>query len=211
MNRIQIFLTRYVWLIGKKYCGVQTFHLEDNTTADAIIYEEKRFSGTAGQLTIFNTIILNKIIMNSAFRAERYLTHELMHKKQWYRFALYPLMAIAYFAGLLLCISILYLLYIAIAAILMSRVVYTPQDIPTALLSIVLYALIIVMACGYSWFIEYKAEAGTFKRLGIDRVVAIDNEFQPPNKVPAEQRIINRMLHPTKNITERIYRHFNRN
>lgn len=75
---------------------------------------------------------------------------------------------------------------------------------------LLLFAIpVVIIPCAYSWFIEYKAEAETFKKLGIETVLEIDSTLPARSKAPVFWRIVNRMTHPPPKLVEKIYRRFN--
>lgn len=67
-----------------------------------------------------------------------------------------------------------------------------------------------IIPCFYSWFIEYKAEANTFTKLGVNTVLAIDREFAPHQKTPLFWRIIGFLTHPPEKLMVMAYRCFNK-
>lgn len=203
MNRVQVNLTRYLWLspLGATFKRVERIPSPDGQEVEVIVYKAT-YTGKVAQHTLFGTIIVDERAFHSSTYLSRVITHELAHKRQWYGYLAYPL-AITF--GL----AALFMLFGTFIMLLLSLFL-NPKLAVQALYFLLLTIPVIIIPCGYSWFIEYKAEAETFKKLGIETVVAIDSELPPQGKAPVLWCIVNRMTHPPPKLTEKIYRHFNR-
>jgi len=204
LNRVQLTLTRYLWLrlFNAKFKKVERIALSYGQEVEVIVYAAD-YTGRMGQYTLFGTIIVDEL----AFRCPRYLkrviTHELAHKHQWYGCLAYPLVIIF---GLVA----FYMLLAALATFILSVFLLSAKSALGAVYFLLFSIPVVIIPCAYSWFIEYKAEAETFRRLGIETVLEIDSMLPAHSKAPVFWRVVNRMTHPPPKLVENIYRRFNR-
>lgn len=202
MNTIQLKLTKWLWLrpLRMTFKKVDTVTLTDGEAIEVIVYAAK-YTGRIAQCTPFGTIIVDELSFVSPRYLMRVVTHELAHKHQWYGYLLYPLVIV--FAPFLAFLFLGVIIYLVFS-------LFNPQFLLLSLFILILMSIITIVFCSYSWFVEYKAEAVTFKKIGIDNVLEIDKQFKPSMKAPLQWRIAALLTHPPQSLVVRIYRHFNK-
>jgi len=196
-------LTNYFCLrpFRARFKKVERITLSDGQEVEIVVYSAD-YTGKIAQHTLFGTIIVDEFAFQSPRYLERVITHELAHKHQWYGYLAYPLV-IGF--GLLAFA----MLFVGMVMLLLSLFFLNSQLAATAG-HLLLFAIpVLVIPCAYSWFIEYKAEAATFRKLGIEKVLDIDKDLSAHPKAPLFWRIVHIMTHPPPKLTERIYRRFN--
>lgn len=200
---MQLNLTKYLWLrpLKARFKKVERIALSYGQEVEVIVYAAD-YTGKIAQHTPFGTIIVDELAFQSPRYLERVITHELAHKQQWYGYLAYPL-AISF--GLVAFCMLLAALLMFIPSLFLNA-----KLVVGAIYLLLLAIPVVAIPCAYSWFIEYKAEAKTFKKLGIGTVLEIDGSLPTHPKAPLFWRIVNRMTHPSPKLVERIYRHFNR-
>lgn len=204
MNKVQLNLTKYLWLrpLKARFNKVERIALSCGQEVEVIVYTAD-YTGKVGQRTPFGTIIVDQLAFHSPIYLERVITHELAHKHQWYSYLAYPL-AIS-FGLVAFC-----MLFAALVTLILSVFLLSARLALSAVYLLLFAILVVIIPCAYSWFIEYKAEAETFKKLGIKTVFEIDSTLPRRSKAPILWRIVNRMTHPPPKLVEKIYHHFNR-
>ena len=190
LNTLQLKLTKWLWLWPFRlvFRRVELVVLPTEGKTDVIVYAAK-YTGRIAQCTLFGTIIVDELTFDSPRYLIRVVTHELTLMRQWYGYLAFPLVMIF---GLVAFPMLMGTLSLLILSLFLG-----PQVLVQALYLLALTSLLVVVPCGYSWFIEYKAEAKTFRKLGIDTVLAIDRDFAPRQKVPVLWHIVGIMTHPS--------------
>lgn len=202
LNTVQLKLTKWLWLrpLHMAFRKVETVTLPDEERTEVIIYTA-RYTGKVAQCTPFGTIIVDELAFVSPQYLTRVVTHELAHKRQWYGYLAYPLVIVFGLLAAFLLLGMIGLLVLSL---------FHPQLLIQVLHLLVLICLVVFVPSSYSWFVEYKAEANTFKKLGVDTVLAIDKKFAPRQKAPLPWRIVGFMTHPPQKLMVMVYRRFNK-
>jgi len=203
LNKVQLNLTKYLWLrpLKARFKKVERIALSCGQEVEVIVYTAD-YTGKVGQRTPFGTIIVDELAFHSPSYLERVITHELAHKHQWYSYLAYPL-AIG-FGLVAFCMLLAALVMFILSVFLLSG------KSALGAVYLLLFAIpVVIIPCAYSWFIEYKAEARTFRKLGIEAVLEIDSTLPTRSKAPVFWRIVNRMTHPPPKLVEKVYRRFN--
>ena len=203
MNRVQLNLTKYLWLrlLKARFKEVERITLSYGQEVEVIVYAAD-YTGKMGQHTLFGTIIVDELAFRSPRYLERVITHELAHKHQWYGYLAYPLAISFGLVGFCMLLA-------ALATFILSVFLLSAKSVLEAVYLLLFAIPVVIIPCAYSWFIEYKAEAETFKKLGIETVLEIDSTLPAHSKAPVFWRIVSKMTHPPPKLVERIYRRFN--
>ena len=202
MNKVQLTLTK-IWLrlLGDHFQRVDSIKLSDGQEVEAVIFNGRN-TIKLGQCTPFNTILVNEILLQTPRLLNRVIMHELGHKRQWYGFLLYPIF---------LPILILGILMLPWSLALLIRSLFSDSmNVISALQIFFFNILCIIIPFSFSWFVEYKAESFTFKRLGVDEVLAADQEKAFLKRMPFYWLIIKLLTHPPTSLSIKIFRFFNR-
>ncbi len=208
MNRAQLVLTKlWLRLAGARFVRVAVVRHE-GAEMKVITFTSKK-ALVLGQLTPFSTIIIHDIVFQSE-RLLRYVTtHESIHKRQWYRYFIYPLLPVCLLSSA--CMATYFILLLR--AMVQSHVQISPL-LPAAALFLAI--LLVALPCGFSWFLELNADFGAIRKLGRQSVLDAIQDARELMKVHGfkrpsfSQRVFIRMLHPTIGITLRLYELFHR-
>ena len=152
---------------------------------EAVVFTTEK-SKLLGQVTLMNSVIINDKAFRSANLRQVVATHENVHRKQWYK---YPMV--------LLIIAVAYCM-----AVYLGRQQFPP--VPSAGMLVVL----LIVACLSSWFLEYKANCETLRKLGVKKVLAAYSVFW--GDLTRMERIEHLLTHPPISFCIRICRYFNR-
>jgi hypothetical protein len=187
MNKLQMVVTKlYLRFIGAKYQKIKEIRLTDEDKLEVVVFASEKWK-LLGQVTFVNSVIINDKAFRSANLLQVVATHENAHRKQWYKY-LIVLLIIA-----IACCMVIYL----------DRQQFAP--VPSAGMSVVL----LVVICLSSWFLEYKANSETLRKLGVKKVLSAYNVFL--DGLTRMERIERLLTHPPIGFCIRICRYFNRN
>lgn len=203
MNRVQVFLTK-IWLrlMKAKFIRISEIELSDGEKQTIIIFSSKE-PLLLGQVTPFNTTIIHERV----FRSERLLNytiaHESAHKRQWYRYIIYPLTFFWVSAPFALSLGIVYL---------MNNI--NPLNDTGLITSIILLAIGLIfflIPFMYSWLIEFLADCQAIKELGSQYILeALSEARKDMQKPDLSSRIMARMTHPPISFTIAVYKFIHR-
>ena len=202
MGNVRLSLTKlYLSLNGTRFLRVATVRLPYDHEVEIIIYSSKQ-DIVLGQTTITGAIAIHESVLDLSYLLHYVVTHEDAHRRQWYSFLSIPFTAIFWLGA---PISLLYGLVALGIFIAQREMSYLHMSLQSLLLSIVL----LLIACIYSWFIEYKADGEAIRRLGVHTVLNARNYMESLPRPSWIWRVIERMTHPPINFTIRINRFFN--
>lgn len=205
MNRNLLWLNKgWIRLTGAKYVALRSLRLYDGTFCEVAIFNN--FNPIVlGQVTIFNTIILNEMVFDDPDLLDYILCHEYTHKKQWFRYLIYPIAII--FIPMFTLFPVL---------ILLSLIDFIKTFNPIHLLIILLSVLIWLIPFEFSWVVEFLADYNAVKILGPEKVMETKRRNRERwsdiiNKKPKIDRFFEIVFiwltHPPLTLTCKIYRH----
>ncbi len=203
-----LWLTKgWIRVSGGKFTGLKILELPDQTNHEVATFSHCS-DRLLGQVTLFNTTIINEIVFEDPELLNYVIYHEYAHKKQWYRYALYPLFIIF--------IPILPTLPIFAIFILVDSVINFSLSL---LISFLILVVIWLIPFGYSWFLEFLADYQAIKKMSPERVSsaiqrAHERRLNRHNKRSRLDRCFESILiiltHPPLSLTLRMYRIFHK-
>lgn len=208
MNKVTLWLTRlWLRLMRAKLVDAPLIRLDDESEERIIIFSSKSFF-VLGQVTPFGTTIVHELVFRSKSLLNYVVAHESGHKRQWYRYLLYPLVLL-WLPGALLMLLFLVMLLYAMVSLSLTELLVSAQALG---LSLLLFAT----PCLFSWVLELHADCYAIRKLGIKKVLHAIRDAQQLAKTYALEkpglltRVIGRITHPPIPLTFRICRFFSR-
>jgi len=171
------------------------------------------FSGNTyemvGQVTPWGTILIHEFAFLSEKLYDYVVAHESAHKRQWFRYFLYPLMTL----WLILPFSFFLVVLMVIQAIITQKPIY----LSTAVTTLIASALLLAIPSLFSWVLEFLADCYAIRKVGMSnildaieegRALAKERSYKKPDRLSI---IFTRLTHPPLSLTYRICRFLHRN
>jgi hypothetical protein len=204
MNRVALGLTKlWLRLLGAKFLKVSVITLSSGEEQNVVVFSSKAYF-LLGQVTPWGTTIVHELAFSSDKLLDYIAIHESAHKRQWYRYALYPLVTLWLVVPFML-VSVLLGLVQAVISLDWAYLV-------GAIIILITSAVVFAVPCFFSWVLEFLADCYAIRELGIKNI----SEAMADAKALAETRglgkpdlltrIIGRMTHPPLTLTYHICR-----
>lgn len=202
MNRVALKTTKlWLRLQGKKFLRVSTIELPGDREEQVAVFTGNTYD-MVGQVTPWGTILVHEF----AFLIERLydyvVAHESAHKRQWFRYLLYPLMTL----WMILPFSCLLFVFMVIQAIITQKTIY----LDTAITTLIASALLLAIPSLFSWVIEFQADCYAIRKVGLSnildaikegRALAEERGYKRPDRL---SMILARLTHPPLSLTYRV-------
>lgn len=208
MNRVELGLTKlWLRLLGAKFLRVSAIRLQGGEEHNVVVFSSKAYF-LLGQVTPWGTTIVHELVFLSQKLQHYVVIHESAHRRQWFRYALYPLMTL----WLIVPFMVISVLFMLIQAIITLETTY----LTAAILTLIVSALVLVVPSLFSWILEFLADCHAIRELGMSSVLGAMAEGRALAEARAlikpdlVSRIIGRMTHPPLSLTYRICRCFHR-
>lgn len=208
MNRVALALTKlWLRLLGAKFLRVSIIRLHGGKEEHVVVFSSKAYF-LLGQVTPWGVTTVHELVFLSEKLQNYVVIHESAHKRQWFRYALYPLMTL----WLVVPFMLILVLFMLIQAIITLETAY----LTTAMLTLVVSVLILAVPSLFSWILEFLADCHAIRELGMSNILGAMAEgralaeargLKGPDLI---SRIIGRMTHPPLSLTYRICRFFHR-
>lgn len=198
----------WIRVSGGKFVSLKVLELPDQTKHEVATFSHDN-DRLLGQVTLFNTTIINTIVFEDHELLQYVVYHEYAHKKQWYRYALYPLFVIYMPIIPTLPIFAIYTLVYSVINLSLFHFI-----------SFLILVLIWLIPFSYSWFLEFLADYLAIKKMSPERVSsavqrARERRLNRPSKKSKLDRFLESLLiiltHPPLSLTLRVYRIFHNN
>ena len=209
MNRVALALTR-LWLrfLGNKFLRVSTITLPDRREQQVVVFSSKTFY-MVGQVTPWGTILVHEFAFLSEKLRNYVVVHEAAHKRQWFRYALYPLMTL----WIVVPFILLFVILMVIQAIIAHEAIY----LATAVTTLIASAVVLAIPGLFSWVIEFLADCHAIRELGMSNILDAMAEGRALAEVRGYKKpdllllMLGRLTHPPLSLTYRICRFLHRN
>jgi len=205
MNKISLVLTKlWLRLQGSKFVRVETIEPKSQETLEVIVFSSK-VGLFLGQATPFGTTTINELVLNSGRLVEYVIAHESAHKRQWFRYFVYPV-------GIILLMPVLPLLAATLALILNAIIASEPLFLVYAALCLAIAVGLLMVFASFSWFLEVHADFGAIRKLGIQFVIDARAEGKRLLRAPGIKKpdlfrhSLTYLTHPPFSLTSWLYR-----
>ena len=198
MNKVLLFLTKaWLRLMKAKFIGVSEIKLPSGECQKVILFSSKE-PLLLGQVTIFNTTIIHEGVFLSEKLLNYVIVHESAHKRQWYRYFIYPLVII-WFPGF-------FMLPLSLINIVRAVISSNSSELIVAIYTLLFSTIYFLIPFLYSWFLEFMADYQAIKELGSQYILEALSEFRSKRpQADLVSRILARMTHPPIEFTIAIY------
>jgi len=116
-----------------------------------------------GQVTPWGTILVHEFAFLSEKLRNYVVVHEAAHKRQWFRYALYPLMTL----WIVVPFILLFVILMVIQAIIAHEAIY----LATAVTTLIASAVVLAIPGLFSWVIEFLADCHAIRELGMSNIL----------------------------------------
>jgi hypothetical protein len=194
---------RWLCLQGNKFLRVSTIELPEGREEQVVVFSGNTYD-MVGQVTPWGTILIHEFAFLSEKLYDYVMAHESVHKRQWFRYLLYPLMLL----WLILPFSFLSVVLVIIQAIITQEAIY----LGVAVTILIASAVVLAIPSLFSWVLEFLADCYAIRKLGISnildaieecRALAKERGYRKPGRLSI---IIARLTHPPLSLTYRICR-----
>ena len=209
MNRVALTLTKlWLRLQGNKFLRVSTIELPEGREEQAAIFSGNTYH-MVGQVTPWGTILIHEFAFLSEKLYDYVVAHESAHKRQWFRYVLYPLMTL----WLILPFLFLLIVLMIIQAIITREAIY----LGIAVMTLVASAVLLAIPSLFSWVLEFLADCFAIRKVGMSsildaieecRALAKERGYRKPGLLSI---ILARLTHPPLSLTYRICRFLHTN
>lgn len=198
----------WIRISGGKFVSLKVLELPDQTKHEVATFSHYN-DRLLGQVTLFNTTIINEIVFEDHELLQYVVYHEYAHKKQWYRYALYPLFIV--FMPMIPTLPIFAVFTLVYSVINLSLFHF---------ISFLILVVIWLIPFSYSWFLEFLADYQAIKKMSPESVLsavqrARERRLKRPDKRSKLDRFLESLLiiltHPPLSLTLRAYRIFHKN
>ena len=203
MNRVLVFLTK-VWLrlMKAKFIGISEIELPNGESQEIIVFSSKE-PLLLGQVTPFNTTIIHERVFRSEKLFNYTIVHESAHKRQWYRYIIYPI--------IVLWPPSIFMLGMSLGHIVKVIISLNSSELIASTIFFIFSLLYFIAPFIYSWFLEFVADYQAIKELGPQYIVeALSEARKDMQKPELSSRIIARMTHPPISFTVAVYNFIHR-
>jgi len=209
MNRVALKITK-IWLRlgGKKVLRVSTIQLPGGREEKVVVFTGDTYD-MVGQVTPWGTILVHEFAFSIEKLHDYVVAHESAHKRQWFRYFLYPLITL----WMILPVSCGLFVLMVIQAIITQRTIF----LETAITILISSALLLAIPSLFSWIIEFQADCYAIRKVGISNILDAIKE----GRALAEERgcrkpdrfsiILTWLTHPPLSLTYRVCRLLHRN
>jgi len=159
---------------------------------------------TVGQITPWGTITVHEFAFLIEKLRDYTVAHEYAHKRQWYRYAIYPF-TILFILWPVLPFVLLAVILLSIQAITTSTGIYAVN----AAVTLFAFAFVLAIPTIFSWALEFQADCYAIRQLGMSNILSAIAE----GKALAEtrgckkpdflSRALGRLTHPPLSFTYR--------
>ncbi|MFA4846311.1 MAG: hypothetical protein WC654_07195 [Patescibacteria group bacterium] len=202
MNRASVVLNKlWLRLSGNRFLRVSSIALRDGTEHEVVVYSSNTFQ-MVGQVTPWGTILVHEFSFLSKKMGDYVIVHESAHNRQWFRYALYPLM--------ILWIICPFLLLSAVAITIQGITAHEARYFVASITALLASAAAFAIPCLSSWFVEFLADSHAIRELGMSnilegieegRALATAHGLKRPDWL---SRVFGRLTHPPLPLTYRI-------
>jgi hypothetical protein len=209
VNRVALALTkRWLRLQGDEFLRIATIELPEGKEEQVAVFSGNTYY-MIGQVTPWGTILIHEFAFLSEKLYDYVVAHESAHKRQWFRYLLYPLMML----WLILPFSFLSIVLMIIQAVITGQSIYLGIAVTTLIVSAVLLAIPML----FSWGLEFLADCYAIRKVGMSnildaieecRALAKEHGYKKPSRLSI---MLARLTHPPLSLTYRICRFLHRN
>jgi hypothetical protein len=195
-------------LQGNRFVRVSTVELPGGGKGQVVVFSGNTYE-MVGQVTPLGTILIHEFAFLSKKLYDYVVAHESAHKRQWFRYFLYPLMML----WLILPASLLLVVLTIVQFTIAQESVYLHIAVTTLIVSAALLATPML----FSWILEYLADCYAIRKVGMSnildaleegRALAREHGYEKPGRL---SMILARYTHPPLPLTYRICRFLHRN
>ncbi len=202
MNSILLGLTKFhIRSINGRFVRTQTMKISNGVEREVTIFSGDK-TIFLGQCTPFRTIIIHESMLNNERLSNYVLIHEMAHTKQWWSFFAIPLCFLVIFS------------FFSLAWVFVSLIQSVMSINPSYLLGfmwgVIISVLAIAIPCAFSWTLELNADFVVIGYIGLQTFLEIREDLSKTRKLTVSSRVINRLTHPTAEITVRVWHWFHK-
>lgn len=209
MNRVALTLAK-VWLRlqGNRFLRVSVIELPGGRKEQVAVFSGNTYH-MIGQVTPWGTVLVHEFAFLSSKLHDYVAAHESAHKRQWFRYLLYPLMTL----WLILPFSLFFIGLMIIRAVVTYETIYMGIAVATLIAS----GLLLAIPSLFSWVLEFLADCYAIRKLGISNILDALEEGRALAKERGYSRpdlfsiIVARLTHPPLSLTYRICCFLHRN
>lgn len=204
LKRVRLFITRlHLRLLSARVLRTSIVTLPNGRAIEIIVFSSKK-RAMLGLTNIIGAVAIDERCYRTPNILNFVVAHESAHQRSWYTYFIMPVIAASTGCGLF---TICY----AFALLLVLSLERNPTYIQVFATLFISGMVLILVACIFSLFLEYKADCKSINILGVGVVSQARKEISSLlPKLSLAWRIYGAITHPPLAFTIRVCRFFNR-